>query len=249
MKIATLSFFSFWLITRSAYAMSELTSCPPAGLKSVEAPDKYKERGPRFEGRFVQPAASSGSLRVVSYASGLGGGPVPGDFLRLAWNGPKNAVSTSRVRALSLRQRHYYRMDVCSTVDGKFDWPTDQLRVQKLDRGEIGLLATARVQAIRNNVYLPIQVESDTDFRLLVEYGATIKEVYLTLRRVDSGENRKETLPSQQRLKGIYFAGGHPFELPLPRIRDGGIFRLDVAVVFFSGGSRSDSINVYLPSS
>ena len=137
---------------------AQSTQCDPALAVSGHDPWRYRLRGSRCEGRYLEPVGQD-ILRIVAYYQGASwrGEPPPGD-LSVAWSEP--TPRPVALRAVSLRWRTFYRMD--ATVEGGrgvFLWPTEVLRALHLDANDIALTATtsASIFGADRQVYVPLR--------------------------------------------------------------------------------------------
>ena len=189
------------LVTNTA--SSEI--CTQPTLRPVSGYMGYQKRGERWEGLFVQEVAGAGEMRIVSYGSDLAEGVIGSQPLELSWKMPALAAACGNLRAVSRRSGHYYQMDAGLVPKSSFQWPTELLRSETMRGGEIGLTAWLKSQDSKT-IYLPVSVNGGDNFRLLIEPGVELSEVYFTVSRELPGRSR-EFLTRDKSLKRTYVIG------------------------------------------
>lgn len=222
--------------------------CKEFGLKPAGGPSGYNWRADRCEGIFVQEVAGSGDLRLVSFSSRLDTvDPSSVGRLRLSWAQPSS--SEVRLRAYSLRSRHYYRMDLVrgAQAGASYDWPTDVLKIENLKGAELGIVAWMRAPAFQQDVYLPLKVGTAADLSVVLQPGAELSEAYISFSRLGADGKPVQQLKQDEPLRRGYYPAGRGFSLPLPKVSVAGYYRLEAAGVLKNGGSVTRTVLLYLP--
>jgi hypothetical protein len=133
---------AFAMLLATAPVASSQQSCDPNLASRAIGPFGYKQRGNRCEGIYSRQVSTT-VLYLVSLTSAFGDFDVKsGTPLVVSW--PAGTGDTIRVRAESIRDDLYYRMDAAVPGDKAFDWPTDVLSAQRMARRDLGIVATTK---------------------------------------------------------------------------------------------------------
>ena len=212
--------------------------CAEFDLKPIGGPTGYDWRENRCEGEFIQNVAGSSDLRLVSFGSPIDTAMLTGSApIKLAW---KTTDANLRIRAESLKSRHYYRMDAKPGAVGAFQWTTGILSQFRLKGDEIGLVAW--VGAGKENRYVPLEVNGVKGLAFMVRPGAQLNEVYVTLRS-EAGVVLVRDKPLGL---GVYPAE-RAFRVALPKVPAAGWYRMELAATLQFGGSANNTFVVQLP--
>lgn len=216
------------------------------GIRSAGGPNGYDWRSDRCEGVFAQDVAAS-DLRLVSFAgltSALDIKALP--ELKLSWTPAGNA--DVQFRAVSLRSRHYYRMDTVRPASVKaYAWPTNVIRTENLAPQELGLAAWTRVPALNQDVYLPLRVGESPPSGVLLQSDADIEEIYVSWAKLGADNKPSVFLQKNQPLNRGPYPARRAFKLDLPKALAAGYYRLDAAAHFRDGRDTTKTFYVFMP--
>jgi hypothetical protein len=222
--------------------------CDPGLLSRATGPDKYERRGDRCEGLYAREVAGA-ALAVVSFTSAFDAfDPAAIKSLRLDWPAPRSGVT--RLRAVALRPRLYYRMDaVRPPAIGSDQWPTTFLSRLKLSRDELGVLAWTRaaVGTTERDVLLGLRVHSNTTtsptgaYRLVVVPGGELKELFVTM--VLEGSTSPAAFVMKDKPLGFnYYPADRGIVITLPAPRTSGVYRVELGAELKDGGAATAQI-------
>lgn len=202
-------------------------------------PDAYKQRGDRCEGVYEQKVSGGTGLRVASLTDAT---PrfdlVPGDAVHLAWIADGNA--SMRLRALSLRFHHYYRMDSTRPAGSStWVWPADVLAQHKLTSREIGLVGMTRRQFAdgARDVYVPIRIAkngappSGRPYMLIVRPDANLRQLFFTVWRLKPDGGPDVALTADEDLKQGPYPARAGIPVRLPALPQPGYYSVELAGV------------------
>lgn len=229
--------------------------CDPALRRyATKDPYGYAPRGTRCEGIYVREIASA-AIRLVSLTEAVA------DFdaakvanLQIRWM-PASATVT-QLRAQSLRERLYYRMDAVAPSGARhYGWPTNILSALHLTKSEIGILAWNHhlVGKTSHDVYLPIRLFHQAmplaakDYALVVQADIELSELYLTLARVGPDGSLGPYLKDAQPITG-YFPAEQGIHLAIPRPETAGIYHVEIGAVLKQGGTSTLEFFFFRPS-
>jgi hypothetical protein len=211
----------------------------PCELRPTAGDTGYKWRDNRCEGEYIQSVAGSTDLRLVSFGAPLDAAALAGPGLKLAWKSPEPGL---RIRAQSLRNRHYYRMDAQAS-GSTFAWDTRLLRQLRLQPAEVGLVAWK--ESGGESRFVPLEVNGARGIAVVVRPGAELREVYMTLRREDA--RAADALVRDKPLGLGVYPAERGFRVALPKVPAPGWYRLSLAAVLRHGGSANGSFLLLLP--
>jgi len=237
--------------TQAAFAQSE--HCDAAITVRDKQPGAYQLRGDRCEGVYEQKVAGGTGLLIASLtASALPLEIRPEDKMHLEWTAPVGAGV--RIRALSLRYHHYYRMDTLRPAGSSaYVWPADILGKQKLNGKEVGVVGFARheFQGSTRDILVPVRVSetagalSSKTYTLVVVPQTNLTKVYLSLWMLNADGGRGEAILRGQDLKlGIYPARrGIP--VTLPALPESGYYSIELGAISEDGRPASVELTLY----
>lgn len=230
------------------------TFCDPSLAGSVQSPLRYQERQGRCEGIYAQEVGAV-TLDVRSLIRSFGPfDPQKDTELELAWSAPPGTDKTVRLRAFSFRPRHYYRMDTAvPAVRGAWRWPTDLLASEKLDQGDLGVVAWIELPGpgdIPRQVYLPLQVKahsggSPDGYKVALVPSKRLKEVRITVSRLDARGNVVAVLRRDEELSDGYYPSNEPFTFSIGNLGEAGFYRLEVSAKDVSGYLVEQDLELY----
>lgn len=154
------SFPVFLILLVSSACLAQSGPCDVSLKPASNNPNRYRvlDQDPfRCEGMYTNQVAATGSILLVTLVHGANQmDPRPGS-VSASWKGPAN--SETRLRAYSLLDTIYYRMDSRLPAGrSSYTWPTAIPANVGLHSGEVGLVAwtPAEVFTEKRDVYLPI---------------------------------------------------------------------------------------------
>jgi len=222
--------------------------CDPGLLGRATGPDKYERRGDRCEGLYVREVAGT-ALAVVSFTTVFDAfDPTAITSLRLDWPAPPGGVT--RLRAVALRPRLYYRMDAVRPATIHSDqWPATFLSRLKLSREELGVLAwtQSKVGSTERDVLLGLRVYATTTssasgaYRLVVVPGSELKELFVTMVLEGSASPAAFVLKDKP-LGYNYYPAERGIVITLPPPRTAGVYRVELGAELKNGGAATTQI-------
>ena len=225
----------------------------PCDRKLVHAsadPLAYQPRGERCEGVYVREVAGVGGFSVVAFTTP----PHPftikrGEPLAVDWVGPGDRPTY--VRAVSLRRKLYYRMDAQRPAGSRrFDWPTDVLAALNLRSEELGVVAwvQGRVGDSPQDIYVPLRLGGAAEagaggqYVVQVTPGTELQEVFVTLATVDPSGRDGTVLLRDQPLKRGFYPAERAIPIPLPKLTQAGLYRLQLNALLSQGAPSSRNL-------
>ena len=207
----------------------------------------YKPRGGnRCEGYYIQPVAG-GRLEIASLMEGGGIDLTNQTELSIKWQSlGKEPV---HIRAYSLTQKEYYRMDTTRPGDEiRFVWPVDLPASRKLS---IGLLSwiTSDIGSSKQMVYLPVSIgnrSQSPSLRVVLLPSAEASEVYVTLLPVDESGVKKTPLKKEDPKKEGPYPAWKPITYNLPSL-PAGRYYAEFSAQWESGGGATARMYFYNP--
>lgn len=227
--------------------------CDPA-LRPVETnPNGYQQRGDRCEGVYIDPKSGAGvSLVVASFTRSFK------DFdsksrkpLLISWALPGNP--SIHLRAFSLREKLYYRMDSNRPAgETGYTWFTDVLAsigMQKSDVGVVGL-ATLSMGGQTRQVYVPLNIEqqgypaSVTGYEVLLIPTDELKRVVYTLARLSS-DGKLQNLRQNANLGSSFYPAFARLRIPISGLGIPGIYYLEMSGTPIRGNGTTTRLYFY----
>jgi hypothetical protein len=208
--------------------------------------DRYMRRGDRCEGVYLEPVSGdSGHIWVASLTTA----PPAARWsnpVALQWARYGNAPVT--ILALSLRPRFYYRVDSPRPAGStRFNWPTDLVSSYFQRPGEIGLVAFTRatIDGRPTQVYLPLSrggVNAGGPYFLTMVSTADLSSVSVQVATADG-----RPVQERRRLPVGSLVTGQPFQVPMPALREAGIYRVSVIgqAARLAGSVTSPPVYIY----
>jgi hypothetical protein len=220
----------------------------------------YAPRGDRCEGLYVQEV-SGGALGIVSLAEYSKSYEFTKDHaLLLEW--PAFVDELVRIRASSLKQKFYYRMDTVRTPKIlAYTWPSDVVARLKLGRDDIGLLAWTEdsFRGRKRKIHLPLRAmpepasilseQNANRYEVVLMSSVELQEVYVTLRPLNSNVEPGDTIRKSRKLELGYYPAGKPIRFPIhfselsgaPK----GLYSLSVGAELSNGEPRNAEVCFY----
>ena len=245
-RLPVLLLFTMLAVLEPATGLVAQTAHCDADLNPATTnPLGYRLRGDRCEGVYIQDVAAT-ALKVVSFTESYESfDPSLDRPLLVEWTPPQGAAV--HVRAQSLRNRLYYRMDSDrSAGSGSFTWPPDVLAVLRLDRTELGVLAwtTRRIGTVDRTVLEPLRVRQQAaatpgPYRLVVVPGIQVEEIFISLAPLKpNGEPGPYTIDKQPAALG-YYPAGRAAAITIKTPSAVGVYRLDLGATLTQGGTSA----------
>jgi hypothetical protein len=230
------------LACAGAYAQQPPASapqCDPLIDVAATRPDSYKERGDRCEGVYEQKVSGGTGLRVASLTdSSPRFDLAPGDAVHLSW--ATDGSASVRLRALSLRFHHYYRMDSTRPAGtSAWVWPADVLGQHKLTSREIGVVGIVRRQFAdgARDVFVPIRMAKNAapppgrPYTLVVRPDANLRQLFLTVSRLKADGTPDVALTADEDLKQGPYPARAGVAVHLPPLPKPGYYSVELAGV------------------
>jgi hypothetical protein len=225
--------------------------CEAVLVRPTADPLGYKVRtDDRCEGIYVREVAGSGGFSVVAFTTT--GEPFSiqnAKPLVLEW--PTVADAPVFVRAVSLRRRMYYRMDLRRPAGiARFEWPTDVLTALKLAAEELGVVAwnESRIGDTAQDVYLPLRITNDAtsvapdNYIVQVVNGVELRDLFVRLATVDAAGHEDQVLVRDESLRRGFYPAERAIPIRLPPLKIAGLYRLQLNAVLSSGAPASRTV-------
>jgi hypothetical protein len=234
-----------------AQTSAQQNPCDPSLGYMSQNPMGYKLRGDRCEGLYIQPVSSS-SLLVASFTS------IYEDFdpnslqtLSIDWSSPTQ--NPAQLRAYSLREKLYYRMDA-AIPPGRtaYLWSGSVLNSLHLSKRDVGVVGFTdlRVGGNERTVYLPLRIHEKSQtsargYQLIIVPGSELKEVFISLAKVDADGRPGAYIISDRPVSCGYCPAerGVPIDIPDPGAM--GIYYLEIGATSRYGGPMTQQIWFY----
>jgi hypothetical protein len=230
--------------------------CDPGIKEETKSPLSYQMRGDRCEGIYAQQVSSI-SLEFRSLVAGFAFDPATDAELALAWTPPPGVSGNVRLRAFSFKPLTYYRMDTAvPAARGAYRWRTDILASQKLSRNDLGLIAWIDIPGpggATRAIHLPLRAGSaaakpaDAGYEISLVPSVRLKEVRLTVSRLDAEGKVVETLRRDEELGIGYYPSNTPTVFSTGRLGPAGFYRIETTAIPKSGLSTVRDIALYHP--
>lgn len=225
--------------------------CP----ERASPPTAYQSRGDRCEGIYAQDVAGSASLRVRSLTARAEGlDAADRTPIHVQWFAPDPAAPV-RVRALPLRQRLYYAMELTAAPrGGSYDWPTTVLAAAGVRPVDLGLVVTSRATLAgrAREVYLPAWASQRPTtpapggpYTLTIYPEVDVVEAFLTVRRLDAAGQLAATVVPTRKLGA--FAAQARMPIALPPLPGPAFYQLQIGATLGDGAAATTVLLVYSP--
>ena len=228
--------------------------CDPLVDVQTTGPGGYKERGDRCEGVYEQKVSGGTGLRIVSFTDTYPDFKfVPGDKLHLAWTAEGNP--SLRLRATSLRSRHYYRMDSARPAGSDtWTWPADVLEQHQMSSRELGLFAVTRraFGKEERDVYVPIRLgkntaaPADRPYTLVVTPAVTLRQLLISLTPISADGTRGDPVVEDKDLLQGPYPSQRGVRTPLPAVPQRGYYVIEFTGLTDDSKPVSVELTAYL---
>jgi hypothetical protein len=156
--------------------------------------------------------------------------------LIVEWSAPAGAPET-RLRAVALRRRLYYRMDtVRPPGTTSYEWSPGLLAALNISRAELGVLGSTRVRmgATERTIHVPLRIAQQgkparaRGYSVVVVPGVELDEVFVSLATAGADGRPQSFLRDGEPLKYGYYPAERAVEIPITGLPAPGIFYLEV---------------------
>jgi hypothetical protein len=232
------------VVTSGGAAIAD--SCDPlltANNVTNTDPNRYKMRGDRCEGIFYSLVGAQGGLLLASLTKGqLQWGHLSEDRITLRWR--DNVSGSAHVRAYSLQQNAYYRLDADVHLSAPgFDYSLSMAN-NYMSPLALGLLVWTNKNfeghAVR--VFLPVMVDpagvlSGSDTHLIVLSELELSEVYVAIERVaTNGSMEARPIRARRALGYGVYPAQESIDIALPEVKSKGTYAVDISSSLDDGG-------------
>jgi hypothetical protein len=252
----TLSFLSF-----AAPLAAQDSPCDPAVERNAKGGSLgYRSRGDHCEGLYATDVAATmmwvASL-TVAFAEYDLSSTAP---LHVSWSAPQGKLT--HLRAHGIKRDLYYRMDLPrATGTDSWQWPTDVLAAQGIERSDIGVLGWVdeSVGAVEYELFVPVSVtlpgtmqasSGAGSYEMIVVPNVRLEEVYVSLAKVDTVGDRPEGeyIKKQEALGQRVYPTQRPIKIQLSEFTEPGIYLVEVTATRSDGRPVTmDPMWVYHP--
>ncbi len=239
------------LVLHGPSASAQDTACDPLLDNRVDGLWAYSQREGRCEGLYVEQV-SGDALAIVSFTSAFddfdfdSGKPVV-----VEWTSPR--AGQLHLRARSLEPKVYYRMDSMQpAVAESFRWPVEVLAGVGIERASLGVLGSMErcVGGKTRRVLVPLRIGqaggtvAKETYELMVRPGVELKEVYLSVARVNDDGVEEDYLVDEAPLEYFYYPAERAFPIELPNLPRKGLYYILVVAELTDGADTA--IEAYL---
>lgn len=239
----------FLLLNQPTYADKSLDNtsyCDPYLNARNQHPYGYVERQNRCEGLYVKEVANT-TLLVASLTEFFKDYDLAENkALNVQWR--SFGSEATRLRAIGLKRKLYYRMDTILPVGSTiFRWPPKILAALNIPKNLVGVVGWSEYSFNGNKqrVYLPLQINQTSKpnkagpYRLILLPGQELKEVYISLAKVDK-HGRSEIFQIEGQALGYgYYPAGRGITIPITNLDKPGIYYLELGATLKKGGSST----------
>ncbi len=232
--------------------LGEESVCDQELLQPKKNPLGYRLRGERCEGQYIEQVAST-ALSVASLTKTFEDYDLNSDKpLQIEW--PKLGDQEIRLRAHGIKWKLYYRMDTTRPSESTaFQWPVGILSALNIPKNSIGIVGWTyqKFEDTTKKVYLPLRViqsqgaNVQSSYRLLLWPGVQLKEVYVSLAKVDDQGKTKEFLLEGMPLGLFFYPAQREIPVNLQGFQETGIYKVDISATLQSGSDTSLSMFLY----
>ncbi|MEJ7830950.1 MAG: hypothetical protein WKF91_22280 [Segetibacter sp.] len=221
--------------------------CDPSLPRIKDGSIGYRDRGDRCEGLYINPVSST-TLFVASFTKHFENYDLnAGNALLIEWDKPRGKKEI-HLRAQSIKQRLYYRMDSYRSGGNTFyAWPSGLLASLKISRKDIGVVGRTKllVGQTERDVYLPLRIRKQDEpkptgtYKLILMPGVQLTEIYITLASVGRDGSPEKFLRTEQSLGYGFYPADRAVEIKIETPKDKGIYYLKVGAQIRSGGTKA----------
>lgn len=220
------------------------------GLRTSESnPYGYQLRGDRCEGVYIRKVA--GSTFVASFTESFENfDPTASQSLLLEWTPPSKA--SVHVRAYSLRQKVYYRMDTDRPAEStSYAWPPNLLSTLDLKKKDLGVVAWISKLVGDQDVYLPLRIKQKAPagntrrYQLILLPGEELTQVFISLAPLKPDGSLGAFIVRDSAQGGSYLPAERAIMIDIPELKQAGIYSLEIGATLRAGGSWTTKFLFY----
>lgn len=237
-------FLSSW-IPCLLIAQSDMCDPQLKGKVDPQNPYAYRLRDDRCEGIFIKDVAGGGLLLASLTASIEAFQPASVNHVEIHWEALTDR--TIQIRAYSLRQHLYYRMDTRqSNGASRYMWPTGVLAGTDLKPPDLGVVAWTpySMGSTTGNLYIPVSIGKGAGvrpgvYRLVFVFPVELSEIYLTVARVGADSHLEQPLRDATPLKYGYYPANRGCAVEVPAPPKPGVYFVEASADILTGGKSS----------
>lgn len=253
--------FTLCALTFPAVLAAQVSPCDPSVERNAKGGSLgYQPRGDHCEGLYATDVAATmmwvASLTVAFDEYDLNS-TAP---LDVRWSAPQGKAT--HLRAHGIKRDLYYRMDSPrATGTDSWQWPTDVLAAQGIERSDIGVLGWVdeSVGGVEYELFVPvsvtlpgaIQASSGTGrYEMIIVPNVRLEEVYVSLAQVDAVGKRPEGeyIKKQEALGQRVYPTQRPIKIQLSEFTESGIYLVEITATRGDGRPVTmDPMWVYHP--
>lgn len=203
----------------------------------------YRTRGNRCEGRYVQEVGST-ILNIVSLTGFVEDYDLYADEdLIVEWTLPKD--TQLHLRAQSLKQKLYYRMDtVISPHTTSYQWQTGILGALDISRNILGMIGWYQdvIDEKAQDVYVPLRIRQQEStpgfqsYRIVLWPGEELTEVFISLALVKDDGSLGNFIKDEEALEYYYYPAQQGIEFEISDLETPGLYYLEISATLEEGG-------------
>jgi hypothetical protein len=209
----------------------------------------YRLRGDRCEGLYIRNVSQETYL--ASFTESFEQFDISGaKSLKLQWTAPSEGPV--QLRANSLRQRFYYRMDSHRPVGNtSYQWSTDVLALLGVGKKDLGVVAWMPNLVAGKDVYLPISVTQGAgagaarNYQVVLFPGEELTEVFVSIALLQQDGRPGPPIQKDKPLRYGYYPAERAISFNLLGLTTPGIHQLRIGATLRSGGSWTTEVLFY----
>jgi hypothetical protein len=233
----------------SQSASAQEPHCDQGLRQSDSDPYAYKLRGDRCEGIYIRKVA--GSTFVASFTESFENfDPNASQNLLLEWTPPSKA--SVHLRAYSLRQKAYYRMDSVRPPEStSYAWPPNLLSTLNLRKKDLGVVAWISKLAGDQDVYLPLRIKQNAvarrtrSYQLILFPGEELSQIFISLAPVKPDGSTGAFIVRDSAQGGSYLPAERAITIEIPELTQPGVYSLELGATLRAGGSWTTKFLFY----
>jgi hypothetical protein len=227
----------------------ERVDCDIGAARSAsEGPRGYRLRGDRCEGTFNREVSGS-SFRVAGFYKSFGAFDSAESTLPLTWSAPDTGVVHLRVRSLQ-EGGELYGMDT-QLLPGttSFAWPTDFVRVLRLEPAQLGPSAYLVVED--KEMYLPLRTTpasaDPTSYTLTLLSVERMDRLFVTVAPVDRVGDLAtgDFVVVNQPVPRALYTSGRPIPVTIAGLKQPGLYVAHILGLTSDGDRRELNVWFY----
>jgi hypothetical protein len=221
--------------------------CDPTLPQIPNNPLSYHDLGDRCEGIYVEQVGGT-TLRIVSLTEFFDDYNLQsGKPLYVKWDKPPGN-NVTRLRAQSIKQHLYYRMDTYCLHDSiSFKWPSGILASLNILKNDIAVAASTKylIGKTERDIYLPVRISQETkatdksNYNLVLLPGEELTEVFISLAKIGKDGRQEPFIKDGEKLGYGYYPADRSIEIPITGLKDIGTYYIQIGATLRSGGTAS----------